>query len=492
MRRIIRETEPPKPSTKLSSKAASGKQKGERDRAFLRRLLQEVRGDLDWIVMKCLEKDRQRRYETANGLAHDIERHLNNEPVEAAAPGMVYRLNKFIRRHRYGFATATAIILLLIAGVVVSTWQAVRATKAEEQAHLAKNQESEQRQRAEHSASESRQRLARLVLSQGNRAQGEGDGLTALLSFAEAWKLEAANPEAEEMHRFRVGYAFSRVPRLLQMWFHARLVSHLEFSPNGRWILTASGMHAQIRIPSLGILWVILCLTLAGMATETLFTADGQRVALLADERTVQFYEAATGRVLSAPLKHEFPVRHAKVSPDGRRLFTTVWIPEAGRTNSFSPGNEVCIWDVSVGREICARLRAVKAVLTTWSSARMDVGWQSIGPHGLVTAWDLANPRVLQFCGGDSDEARVIVGVKRFLAKVVSPSRHCCHRSRASPWKVYTKFADLPLRLNSPRMERRPSSRAGTERFEFGPCLPARGSRKFKRELHSRRGPVSG
>jgi len=135
MRRILRETEPVKPSTKLNqSRAESGKQKAETDRASLRRLLQEVKGDLDWIVMKCLEKDRRRRYETANGLAHDIERHLKSEPVSAGAPGTAYRMGKFIRRHRYGFATSAAILLLLIAGVVMSTWQMMRAKRAEKQA----------------------------------------------------------------------------------------------------------------------------------------------------------------------------------------------------------------------------------------------------------------------------------------------------------------------------------------------------------------------
>jgi tetratricopeptide (TPR) repeat protein len=93
-----------------------------------------VRGDLDWIVMKCLEKDRARRYETANNVAQDIERHLNHEPVSAAAPSTVYRAQKFIRRHKAGLAVAGALVVLLAAGVVVSTWQAVRATRAERQA----------------------------------------------------------------------------------------------------------------------------------------------------------------------------------------------------------------------------------------------------------------------------------------------------------------------------------------------------------------------
>ncbi len=125
VRRMIRETEPPKPSTRLTVLARSQKS------AVSGQKWKEVQGDLDWIVMKCLEKDRARRYETANSLADDIERHLKLEPVNAAAPSALYLTGKFVRRHKAGLATATALVLLLVAGVVVSTWQAVRATHAE-------------------------------------------------------------------------------------------------------------------------------------------------------------------------------------------------------------------------------------------------------------------------------------------------------------------------------------------------------------------------
>jgi hypothetical protein len=122
--RLIRETEPPKPSTRLTELAKS--QKSEvRSQQW-----KEVRGDLDWIVMKCLEKNRTRRYETANGLANDIERHLHHEPVTAAAPSALYRAGKFVRRHKAGLAVAGALVALLAAGAVISTWQAVRATRA--------------------------------------------------------------------------------------------------------------------------------------------------------------------------------------------------------------------------------------------------------------------------------------------------------------------------------------------------------------------------
>ena len=122
LRRIIREEEPPRPSTKLSALAAD-----EQTTTAKRRqtdppgLIHTVRGDLDWIVMKCLEKDRTRRYATANGLAADLERHLNNEPVVARPPTNLYRLRKLARRHKIAFATASSIGLSLLVGLAVST-----------------------------------------------------------------------------------------------------------------------------------------------------------------------------------------------------------------------------------------------------------------------------------------------------------------------------------------------------------------------------------
>src|SRR5262249_22735331 len=89
-----------------------------------------VRGELDWIVMKALEKDRNRRYETANGFAVDIERYLADEPVSACPPSAAYRLRKFARRNKVGLVTATLVTAALVAGITVSTWQAIRATNA--------------------------------------------------------------------------------------------------------------------------------------------------------------------------------------------------------------------------------------------------------------------------------------------------------------------------------------------------------------------------
>jgi tetratricopeptide (TPR) repeat protein len=129
MLRILREEEPPRPSTRLSSSEALPSIAALRktEPAQLSRL---VRGELDWIVMKCLEKDRARRYETANGLARDLQRYLADEPVEAGPPSAGYRLRKLVRRHRGPVLAAAGVLLALVAGVAGTTWGLVRAERA--------------------------------------------------------------------------------------------------------------------------------------------------------------------------------------------------------------------------------------------------------------------------------------------------------------------------------------------------------------------------
>src|SRR5262249_45046970 len=107
--RLIREEEPPRPSTRLSATAALPAIAANRG-AEPKKLQGLVRGELDWIVMKCLEKDRSRRYETANSLAHDLQRYLRDEPVEACPPSAGYKLRKLVRRYK-GPVVAAAVVL---------------------------------------------------------------------------------------------------------------------------------------------------------------------------------------------------------------------------------------------------------------------------------------------------------------------------------------------------------------------------------------------
>src|SRR5262249_53672434 len=131
IRRLIREEEPPKPSTRLSTSGVALAAISARRQTEPGKLTRLVRGELDWIVMKAVEKDRNRRYESANSLARDVERYLHDEPVEACPPTAGYRLRKFARKNQKLLATAAALIALLVFGVTGSAWQAVRATQAE-------------------------------------------------------------------------------------------------------------------------------------------------------------------------------------------------------------------------------------------------------------------------------------------------------------------------------------------------------------------------
>jgi serine/threonine protein kinase/Flp pilus assembly protein TadD len=119
MRRIIREEEPPRPSTRLSTLGPAATAITAQRKSDPRKLSQLCRGELDWIVMKCLEKDRARRYESASALARDIERYLHDEPVQACPPSMMYRFRKFARRNKAILATATLVSLALLSAVVV-------------------------------------------------------------------------------------------------------------------------------------------------------------------------------------------------------------------------------------------------------------------------------------------------------------------------------------------------------------------------------------
>src|SRR6267378_31310 len=135
MRRTIREKEPDRPSTRLSTMAEGELTTVAKHRhTEAPRLIHLVRGDLDWIVMKCLEKDRTRRYETANGLASDLKRHLSHEPVVARPASTAYRFQKAFRRNKLVFTAATAVAAALVVVIAVSAWLATVAMRARNEA----------------------------------------------------------------------------------------------------------------------------------------------------------------------------------------------------------------------------------------------------------------------------------------------------------------------------------------------------------------------
>ncbi|MBN8247275.1 MAG: protein kinase [Verrucomicrobia bacterium] len=161
-RRLLLDSEPPSPSRRFLKQPAAEQVTTARARGVEPgRLPHQIEGDLDWIAMKCLEKDRVRRYATANGLAADLQRHLDHEPVHAGPPSWGYRIRKGIRRHRWAVAAVGVMVVLLLAGIGASLTQAFKATRAG--------------QRAERSESEARALLYLAVMRQAGDAWNDGD-----------------------------------------------------------------------------------------------------------------------------------------------------------------------------------------------------------------------------------------------------------------------------------------------------------------------------
>ena len=197
-----------------------------------------LRGDLDWIVMRCLEKDRTRRYDTANGLAMDIQRHLRNEPVVARPPSTAYLLQKLVRRHRVGFAAAGIVLGVVILGAITTAAQATRALRAErdqnalrDAARLAKEQEATARHAAEaEQLRNEKQRWAREhLLPEINRLLLDLDIAGA---FAQALEAEKYVPDD---------------PNLIALWPRLSIVTSIETTPAGAEIYARCGGRSAAR-----------------------------------------------------------------------------------------------------------------------------------------------------------------------------------------------------------------------------------------------------
>jgi serine/threonine protein kinase len=175
MRRTIREKEPARPSTRLSTMLdADLTAVAQRRHAEPPKLIHILSGDLDWIVMKSLEKDRTRRYETANGLAMDIQRYLTNEPVMARPPSTVYRFQKLVRRNKAAFAAIGTGLAALVVGLVLSLYLFIQEKSALKRALEAEQVENQMREQAEqHSAWSQQITRAGLLLMRQKYAESE-------------------------------------------------------------------------------------------------------------------------------------------------------------------------------------------------------------------------------------------------------------------------------------------------------------------------------
>jgi WD40 repeat protein len=259
MRRTIREKEPLRPSTRLSSmQGADLTTAASQRQAEAVKLVRLVRGDLDWIVMKCLEKDRTRRYETANGLATDVVRYLSNEPVVARPPSSAYRLQKLYRRNKVVFTMAAAVVLALLSGTLVATWQALRATRAQRiesvaktAADAARSREVEQRHLAEENASKataSQHEAQRLLYDADMKlayAAWEEGNLAQMTSLLETHQPKRGEADTRGFEYFYL-QELTKGEQDQVLSAHTNAVYNIAVSPNGRWFATRSPTETKL------------------------------------------------------------------------------------------------------------------------------------------------------------------------------------------------------------------------------------------------------
>jgi serine/threonine protein kinase len=332
MQRIIAEEEPERPSRRLSTMQAERRTVVARNRdADAGALGQLFRADLDWIVMKCLEKDRTRRYETADGLATDLQRHLDNQPVVARPPSAAYRVHKLARRHRLAFAAAGAVLCALALGAVVSTWQAIRATRAQraalaaqaaekvqrESAQQRQRQAEAERQRAEASERESQRHL---YVANMNLAQQAWEQKN-LVRVRELLAETATHPERGfEWYYWRRQTHLD--PAVMTLRGHLGQVLAVACSPNGERVVTGGedatarvweSASGEERFPLKGHNSPITCVAVS---------PDGQRIVTGGQDQTANVWEAATGKFLFALEGHSNQLTSVAFSPDGERIAT--------------------------------------------------------------------------------------------------------------------------------------------------------------------------
>jgi WD40 repeat protein/serine/threonine protein kinase len=331
MRRILREEEPPRPSTRLSTLGQIATTISTQRRSDPKQLRQLCRGELDWIVMKALEKDRNRRYETAAGLGRDIGRLLHDEPVHACPPSAAYRFRKFARRNK---GVLAAVTLLTTALVVTTLVLAVSYVLVAGERNL-KAQALEDRETAlgqERAAGKEAERslyVRTLTAVQSERATGNVGRAEQLLDEACPEKLRGW--EWHYLKRLRYG-----ARRPLQ---HSSCMCDLALSPDGR-LLAAGGSDGIMKIWDTQRWEEIHSLQAhSGHIHRVAFGTGGRYVATAAWDGTAKVWDVATGTRIWTLQHDREEVSGLAFSPEGR------WI-------ASSDEGAVRIWDATTGRPV--------------------------------------------------------------------------------------------------------------------------------------------
>jgi WD40 repeat protein/serine/threonine protein kinase len=437
IRRILREEEPVKPSTRISTLGQAATTVSANRKSEPRRLSQLFRGELDWIVMKALEKDRNRRYDTAGSFAADVQRYLDDEPVQACPPSAGYRLRKFVRKYQMPVAVAAAFALLLMAGAVVSTWQALRAKQAEgeavQQRDLAKEAESEATRKSQE---------AELAREKARTAEASSQRLYYAASMAlvqAAWEnhniLQFQDLLAETAAFSERGFEWYYWQRLGRV-DHRTLAGNqggvlaLAFAPDGHLLVTGvTDGTARVWNATSG--RELLCLRgHHGHVTAVAYAQDGQRLVTASTDGTVRVWDATSGRELrTLQDKNLSPIWAMAVTLEGKRVVTgsedgkaRVWdtasgrvlltlqkhtspiyalaaAPDGRRLVTVSADRMAWVWDMDSGRELL--LGRLPGLLSVAISA--DGQLIVTGENNVVKLWDAARGSCLRAFNETSD-----------------------------------------------------------------------------------------
>jgi len=352
MQRIILEEEPERPSTRLSTLRGEQRSVIARNRGASELTLGRILpGDLDWIVMKCLEKDRARRYETANGLAMDLQRHLHNEPVVARPPSAVYRLQKFVRRNKLAVAAAAAVAATLFFGVCASLWETARTKQAERygqrllyaadmrlaQAEWDQNHPGKVREILEQTSTYPDRGFEWYYWQQQTHAalkvlRGHLDEVWAAALSPDGTRIVTGSDDRTAI----VWDAINGAP-LITLKGHLEGIHAVAFSPDGQRIVTGSkDGQAMVWDATTG----QPLLTLRGHTNQVCsaaFSRDGRRIVTCSGDRTAKVWDAFTGQYLLTLEGHRDLVFCAAFSPDGRWIVTG------------SADNTARVWDAASG-----------------------------------------------------------------------------------------------------------------------------------------------
>jgi WD40 repeat protein/serine/threonine protein kinase len=380
IRRIIREDEPAKPSTRISTLGQAATTVSANRKSEPRRLSQLFRGELDWIVMKALEKDRNRRYESASAFAADVQRYLHDETVQACPPSAWYRIRKFVRHNKKALVISALIGVMLlgaVAAVVASAlWAAAQAEAGTRVVAAANDGLATANDRLERTLYYHRIALAHreLTANQPNPAKAE-ELLDACPPerrgwewhyLKRLWRVEpvvlrapgnkeisgvAFSPDGEHLaaacldRSVKVWHLRSR--EVITLRGHEKYVRSLAFSPtNGRRIATGSA-DKTVRIWDLRTRQEVRRLLGTegmeyGMAQSVTFSPDGRWLAAASEKGTVRVWDAASGEVRHTLSGHGVTASCVTFSPDGQLLASGDWY------------GIVQIWDAQTGRHIHA------------------------------------------------------------------------------------------------------------------------------------------